>query len=117
MISGITIGVTGTCGSGKSELVTRLKERGYNVRHIAQEHSYAPRMWRQISNPDLLIFLEVSYAVTLKRIRFKWTEEEYLEQLHRLRDAREHANIRINSDSHSPTEIYEKVINMIEGKL
>ena len=116
MRSAITVGVVGACGTGKSELVTRLRERGYNVRHIAQEHSYAPRMWRQITNPDILVYLDVSYPLTLERKRFKWTEKEFMEQIHRLRDAREKADIRINTDDLTPDEIYEMIVENIEGK-
>ena len=76
----LTIGVVGPCGTGKSELVNRLNQYGYPARHIAQEHSYVPRMWKQLSNPDILVFLKVSYEMTLKRKNFNWSEKEYQEQ-------------------------------------
>jgi len=115
MESRITLGIVRACGTGKSELVARLKDRGYNVRHIAQEHSYAPKMWKQISNPDTLIYLHVSYPLTIERKAFKWTEKEFQEQLHRLRDAREHADIHIDTDKLKPDEIYNLILDKIEG--
>ena len=115
MESGITLGIVGACGTGKSELVTRLKDRGYKVHHIAQEHSYAPRMWKQITNPDILVYLHVSYPLTLERKAFRWTEKEYEEQLYRLRDAREHADIHIDTDKLTPDKIYHLILEKIEG--
>ncbi len=89
------IGVVGPCAAGKTTLVSALRDLGYEVRHIAQEHSYVKYMWKRISNPDILIFLEVSYPLTITRRRMDWTEKEYLEQIFRLRDARENADLVI----------------------
>jgi deoxyadenosine/deoxycytidine kinase len=114
MESELILGIVGACGTGKSEIVTRLKERGYVVHHIAQEHSFAPGMWRKIANPDFLVYLEVSYPVTIKRKRFNWSEDEFQEQLYRLRDAREHADIRINTDKLTPDEICNLIIRNLE---
>ena len=58
------IGVVGVCASGKSTLIKGLKERGFNARHIAQEHSYVKDMWKRITNPDLLVFLDDSRSRT-----------------------------------------------------
>ena len=60
-ISRLIIGVVGPCAAGKTTLVAALREMGYNVRHIAQEHSYVPYMWQRLAKPDLLIYLDVSY--------------------------------------------------------
>ncbi|MBC8509036.1 MAG: hypothetical protein ISR58_01785 [Anaerolineales bacterium] len=108
-----TIGVVGACGSGKSELVQRLSARGYNARHIAQEHSYAPDMWKRITNPDVLVFLEVSYPLTLERKKFDWSEKEYQTELYRLRHAQEHADFFINTDVLNPDEVFERVLDFL----
>jgi len=107
------IGVVGPCGTGKSELVSRLKECGYVAAHIAQEHSFAPKMWQTITNPDFLIYLHVSYPETLKRKGFNWSEKEYLEQLKRLRHARENADIEIDTDPLSPDEVLQDALKAI----
>ena len=108
-----TIGVVGACGTGKSELVTRLKNHGYYARHIAQEHSFAPTMWRKSSNPDLLVYLQVSFPITLQRKNFHWTEAEFEEQQHRLRHAKTHADLIIDTDNLTPDEVFRIVLKKL----
>ncbi len=105
----VTIGLVGPCAAGKSTLAARLKALGYRARHIAQEHSYVPYMWKRMANPDVLIFLDVSYENTLVRRKLDWTQSEYEEQLHRLRHARQYADLIIQTDALDP----EDVLNMI----
>lgn len=93
------IGVVGPCGAGKTTLVVGLRSRGYRVRHIAQEHSYVPSMWQKLTDPDILIYLEVSYENTLLRRKLDWSREEYEEQLRRLAHARQHADLVIDTNS------------------
>lgn len=108
--SPVKIGVVGVCGSGKSTLAANLRRLGINIRHIAQEHSYVPYMWQRITNPDLLIFLDVSYPVTMQRRPLNWLPKEYQEQQHRLRHAREHANLYIDTDPLSPEQVLDQVL-------
>jgi deoxyadenosine/deoxycytidine kinase len=115
MDQNLKIGLVGACGTGKSELASRLRLHGFQVRHIAQEHSFAPKMWKVISNPDILIYLHVSYLETLNRKNFIWTEKEYQEQLHRLRHARVHADLNIDTDNISPDEVYQTILTFIKG--
>ena len=61
------IAIVGPCASGKTLLVQALKERGYNAREVRQEHSYVPTMWQRITQPDVLIYLDVSEEIALKR--------------------------------------------------
>jgi cytidylate kinase len=109
------IGVVGPCASGKSTLIASLKERGYQAKHIAQEHSYVPDMWRRLTNPDLLIYLDVSYQVTLQRRRLNWTIPEYTQEIYRLRHARQHAGLYINTDHLTPQQVVEQVLQVVEG--
>lgn len=110
----MVIGVVGPCGAGKSSLVKGLKQHGYTVRHIAQEHSYVPDMWKRITNPDLLIYLQVSYENTVLRRKLDWTVDEYAEQLHRLRHAIQHADLVVDTNPLSFEEVLSKVISFIE---
>jgi len=103
------IGIVGPCASGKSTLVKRLSIKGINARHIAQEHSYVPAMWEKITQPAILIFLNVSYLQTIERSNLNWTTLEYQEQLYRLRHANEHAHLHIDTDNLSP-ELIEKLV-------
>ncbi|HBX70773.1 MAG TPA: hypothetical protein DEH25_15685 [Chloroflexi bacterium] len=111
-----TVGLVGVCGSGKTTLTNRLKPYGFNVRQIAQEHSFVPDMWQRLANPDVLIFLEASYTITLQRKPFNWSEAEYQEQLRRLRHAREHADIHIITDELSPAEVLAAVLDFLGEK-
>ena len=88
-------------------------ERGYQARHIAQEHSFVPDMWRRITNPDVLIFLEVSYPLTMDRKSFQWNEKEYEIEIARLKHAQQHADLFINTDSLTPDEVFKQVLDFI----
>jgi len=110
------IGVVGPCGSGKTTLTEALDARGFSTRHIAQEHSYVKDMWKRLTNPDVLIFLQASFDVT-KRRRDKmifWTQVEYDEQQRRLEHALEHADLVIETDSLTINEVLERVLAFID---
>ncbi len=111
------IGIVGVCAAGKSTLVAGLKEKGFRVKHIAQEHSYVKNMWKRITNPDILIFLDASYRVTIDRRQLNWTAADWLEQQNRLSDAKEKANFFINTDTLSKTEVLEKAVCFINKML
>jgi deoxyadenosine/deoxycytidine kinase len=104
------IGVVGPCGAGKSSLVAGLKSHGIIVRHIAQEHSYVQDMWKRLTNPDILIYLDVSYENTIIRRKLDWTVAEYQEQLWRLRHARAHADLFIDTNPLTLDELIQKVL-------
>ncbi|MEA5078339.1 MAG: hypothetical protein VB013_07180 [Anaerolineaceae bacterium] len=108
------IGLVGVCASGKSTVIAELRTYDLNCRHIAQEHSYVPNMWQRLTNPDILVFLEVSYANTLARRKLNWTIAEYEEQLFRLRHAREHADLVIDTNPLSPKEIALQILKFID---
>ncbi len=113
-ISEFLIGVVGVCASGKSTLIKGLTARGYNCRHIAQEHSYVQDMWQRITRPDVLIYLAVSYEKASIRKKLNWTMAEYEIQLSRLQHAREHAEIIIDTDSLTPDELINIAIKEID---
>lgn len=99
------IGIVGPCGAGKTTLAASLAHRFTRVRAIAQEHSYVPSMWQQITNPDILVYLDASYPMTILRRQLNWTESEYHTELKRLSHAREHADIFIATDQLSADEV------------
>jgi len=109
------IGVVGPCSAGKSTLVMGLEKRGFHrARNIAQEHSFVKDMWRRLTNPDILIFLDVSYPVAQERRKLSWNTSEYEEQKYRLRDARQHADFYLDTDGLTPEEVLEKVLAFLE---
>ena len=92
------IGIVGPCGSGKSTLISGLEKHGYRCRHIAQEHSYVKHMWRVITNPDILIFLECSFENSTTRRKLNWRPADHEEQQSRLSHAHAHANLIIDTN-------------------
>lgn len=109
------VGVVGVCASGKSSLIARLRDRGFRCRHIAQEHSYVKDMWKRITNPDILIFLDASYLVTLQRRQADWTEAEWAEQQRRLAHARLFADLHIDTNNLTQDEVLEQVLKYIHA--
>lgn len=110
------IGVVGPCASGKSTLIAGLNMANIEFRHIAQEHSYVPTMWKRLTNPDLLIFLDASYAVTCRRRNLNWTDAEYAEQHRRLSHARQYADLYIMTDNLSPEDVRTRVLDFLRSK-
>ncbi len=110
----LKIGIVGPCTAGKSTLIKRLNHHyTADLRHIAQEHSYVQSMWQRINPPDWLIFLDVSYPVSLQRRSINWTETEYQEQQRRLAHARTYADLYILTDELTPDEVAEKVMRFL----
>jgi cytidylate kinase len=107
------IGVVGPCASGKSTLINGLTRRGYRTRHIAQEHSYVKDMWQRLTDPDILVFLDAAYLTTCQRRKLDWTEADWQEQQHRLRHARENADLYLDTDTLSAREVLERVARFI----
>ena len=110
-----TIGVVGPCGAGKTTLIVGLKSMGYAARHIAQEHSYLPNMWARLVNPDVLVYLNASYSVSTARRKLDWSLQEYDEQLRRLNDARQNADLVIDTDGLTPSEVLHLVLDFVNS--
>ena len=109
----LKIGVVGPCAAGKTTLINGLLDNGYNAKQIAQEHSYVQDMWERLTHPDILIYLDVSYSYTMKRRNLNWSIQEFNTQVDRLRHAREHADIHINTDALSPQDVQDQVMNFL----
>jgi len=108
------IGVVGPCAAGKSTLVADLRTRGYKARHIAQEHSYVQDMWKQISNPDILIYLDVSFEISMKRTDSNWSNVIYDNQIQRLVHAKKHSDLYIMTDDLSPEQVLNLVLKNLQ---
>jgi len=108
------VGIVGPCGAGKSTLVEGLEAKGYRCRHIAQEHSYVQAMWQKIAKPDVLIFLDASYAASTARRNLNWQKKDHEEQYRRLRHARQHAHMVIDTDALTPEQVLEKALNFLK---
>jgi guanylate kinase len=111
------IGIVGPCGAGKTTLAEGLRRKGYKARAIVQEHSYVQDMWRRITNPDVLIFLQASCLVGGKRRRLNWTESEWEEQQRRLRHAREHSDFLVDTDPLGIDQVMELVLEFLKSRI
>lgn len=107
----LVLGVVGPCSAGKSTLVDQLRSLGFQVKHIAQEHSYVEDMWAQIAQPDFLIYLDVSYEVSCERNRVNWSRKIFQNQVERLSHARKNADLYINTDDKTPTDVLNIVVS------
>ena len=112
----LVIGIVGPCKAGKTVLKRNLVNHGLSVRHIAQEHSFVPDMWKKITNPDVLIYLDVTFETTLKRSSLTWNQKEYQTQLGRLKHARENADLSIKTDDLTPEQITELVLDYLSKR-
>ena len=108
------IGIVGPCGSGKSTLMAGLEEHGYSCRHIAQEHSYVKYMWRHITNPDVLIFLQCSFENSTLRRKLNWVRADHEEQQRRLSHALEHADLIVDTDKLNAEEVLAQALNYLK---
>jgi shikimate kinase len=110
------IAIVGPCASGKSTLAERLNQAGWRARQIVQEHSYVPAMWRTISPPDILIYLDASYETCSRRKQLDWSHDEYSEQVERLADARKRCDLYLNSDQLTIDETAQRVMDWLRGR-
>jgi hypothetical protein len=106
--------VVGVCSAGKSTLVRKLKDAGYDARACAQEHSYVPHLW-QLSRPGALVYLDAGLNTVRQRRRVNWTQSMLDEQHRRLGHAREHCDLYIGTDWLSPDEVASQVMEYLKG--
>jgi hypothetical protein len=94
------IKVVGLSGSGKSTLVEGLRRAGYQARPVSQEHSNVPDLWAQFERPAVLIYLSVTLGEQVRRRpEVPWTAAALAEEQTRLADARQHADLRIDTSA------------------
>jgi thymidylate kinase len=108
------IGVVGPDAAGKSTLIAGLTRLGYRTRHIAQEHSFVKDMWQRLTNPQILIFLDVSYTTSCHRRKLDWTEADWQEQQDRLSHARANADLYLDTDKLTAEEVLNRVVEFIK---
>ena len=82
----------------------------------AQEHSYVPDMWRRLVDPDVLIYLDISYEALLER-RPHFGERAYLErEKARLAHARAHADLVVDTSALAAEAVAAQVMSLLEAK-
>ena len=109
----LRVAVVGPCASGKSTLTAALRAAGYEARMPAQEHSYVADMWRRLVDPDVLIYLDITYEALLAR-RPHFGEPEYLaREKARLRHARAHADLVVDTSQLTADEVRAVVMSFL----
>lgn len=111
----LIIVVTGVCAAGKTALIENLRKLGFDARHVAQEHSSAPQLWKH-SNPDFLVVLNCSYETAKRRRDISWTKERIDNQRKCLEDAISACDVYLNTDELSKDEVLEIVLQKIKEK-
>lgn len=110
------IAVVGPCASGKSLLARALRARGYDAREVVQEHSYVPTMWQCITQPDLLVYLDVSWEVASQRRPTDAGADWWDELARRLNHARQHADLYIHTDELTPQGVLDRTLVFLESR-
>lgn len=105
----VRVVLVGVCGSGKTTLAHGLVALGYEVRECRQEHSGVPHMWKVISRPDVLIYLDASEDVVERRGRRQYVPGLYEDQRRRLEHARAHCDLYVNTDELTAPQVLERV--------
>jgi deoxyadenosine/deoxycytidine kinase len=110
------VAIVGPCTSGKSTLAQALRDVGYDARQPAQEHSYVPEMWQKLTQPDLLIYLDVDYEnVVARRPKNPGNPQRLQEQNRRLAHARQHADLYLHTADLTAKQVREQVIRFLNS--
>ena len=106
--------VVGVCASGKTTLVTQLKEWGFDAHNVAQEHSGIKTLWKK-KQPDIVVMLDATLESIRKRRKVPWGEERLIVQRERLEDAKAHADLFLHTDSLTKEEVAQQVAAFVRG--
>jgi deoxyadenosine/deoxycytidine kinase len=111
----LRVAIVGACASGKSTVVEALRQAGYDARHVAQEHSYVPAMWRRIGRPDVLVYLDVDYpSIRVRRPIGDFRPKHLEEQNRRLAHARTHCDLYLDTSDLEPAEVQKRVLVFLQ---
>jgi thymidylate kinase len=110
----LRVALVGPCASGKSTLAKVLHAAGYEARQPAQEHSYVPAMWQKLTQPDVLIYLDVDFeAVVARRPKNPGSLQRLAEQHQRLNHARLHCDFYLDTSKLSAAQVQTEVFSFL----
>lgn len=104
--------VVGPCGSGKTTLVDHLRERGYDARVVAQEHSVISDLWAK-REPDVVVALDLDLETLRARRSPTWSADVFALQHKRLEVAFDAADITINTAEHAEDQVVAMVMGVL----
>ena len=92
-----------------------LDAAGYEARQPGQEHSYVPAMWQKLTQPDILIYLDVDFeTVVARRPKNPGTLQRLEEQHRRLSHAREHCDLYLDTSKLSAMQVQDQVLSYLD---
>lgn len=95
--------VVGVSASGKSTLVAKLREAGYNARAVSQEHSNVATLWQQFDRTRLLIYLDATLeSQRQRRPDVTWDAANLQMEQDCLAHARDYADLKIDTSTLTP---------------
>jgi hypothetical protein len=110
------IAVVGTCASGKSSVVARLRTLGIDAFAVAQEHSVVSELWNH-RKPDHVVLLCADLeTVRERRDDPAWPAWIYELQQDRLISARENADIVVHTDFLTLDEVIKAILDALDSK-
>lgn len=111
------IKVVGISAGGKSTLVKELRKRGYHARPVSQEHSNVPTLWEQFDRPRLLLYLDLDLeGQRTRRPDVEWNKAWLAEERDRLRHARDHADLVIDTSTQSADAVLQIALTFLQAK-
>jgi nicotinamide riboside kinase len=107
--------IVGPCAAGKTTLVSRLRALGHDAHACAQEHSGVPYLW-QLSEPDLLLFLDAAREAIGNRRGYNWPAALHAAQQARLAHARARADLYLDTSALTPDEVATQAARFITAR-
>jgi deoxyadenosine/deoxycytidine kinase len=106
------VAIVGVCTSGKTTVAAALKEMGYDAYAVSQEHSAVRKLW-ELRSPDFLVYLDCDLDAVRRRRAVYWGQEMLERQRLRLKDAREHSDLFVDTSN----RLREETIEIVERAL
>jgi guanylate kinase len=101
--------VVGPDAAGKTTLVNHLSALGFNARSCAQDHSHVPDMWRRLSKPDFMVFLDAELETIARRRKIDWGQDRLDQLQERLANARVNCDLYLPTDDLDPIDVVTRV--------
>lgn len=72
-----------------------------------------PGMWRRLTNPDFLIYLDAELSTIERRRRIGWGERHLADECLR-HHARQHCDLYLPTDDLTEEEVLERAVDFLE---
>ncbi len=107
--------IVGVCAAGKTTLVEKLREMGFSVETVSQEHSSNPYLWKR-QDPSFLVVLDCELETAKERRKRDIPENRFLAQKNRLGKAREESDFFLKTDNLSVEESARLILKAYREK-